>query len=128
MVYLNSKDDVNGITLLDSNANMVALKPDGVVINDASSNVIELKDGVLQIIANADCVINAGSNVKVTANKVTIDSGEVEVGTGADSPFVRHTEWEAYEKAHTHSTAFGPSGAPIVPPDPSIASTTSKVK
>lgn len=152
MIHLNAKDDKEGITILDKNANLIALDKDGVKVVDKFSNIIEMKDGLIQVMSQKDLLIKSGANTDITvegnasvnvtgttdivstgdakieAPKVDIKTPNALIGDGADSPFVRHTEWNAWASAHTHPTAFGPSGPPIAPPPPAIASTLAKVK
>ena len=145
MLHLNAKDGEQGITALDAEGNMLATSKDGVVLNDKFGNIINLKDGQIQIISVGDLNVLAakavvmssggsGENVKfelasdgelvVTASKdVKIDCVNAELNaTGtyklhdtADSPLVRWTELNTWLDAHMHPTAFGPSGPPIVP-------------
>lgn len=91
------------------------------------------KTGLFVIFDDKDGEIILNHSDKKT--QVIISEGQVEakaemvlVGDGADSPIVRHKDWEKWAKPHTHPTVFGPSGAPVVPPLPAIASTKSKVK
>jgi hypothetical protein len=121
-------DVPNKTTTINNDKNLIVLSPVGVQIIDKFSNIVELKDGVVQVLAQKDLVVKAGANVTVEASKVNVKSGDILIGDGADSPFVRHTEWKTWEEAHTHPTAFGPSGPPIAPTTPTIASTTAKVK
>lgn len=128
-------DAPNKTTTLSAEKNLLVMSPSGIQAIDQFSNVIEMKDGLVQVLSQGDVVVNAGANATVIAKKAKVEADEVElktdsakIGDGADSPFVRHTEWEAYNNSHTHPTAFGPSGPPIVPALPTIASTKATVK
>lgn len=166
MIHVNAKDDQEGITVLDANGNMVALREKGVVVNDSYNNFIELKDGVVAVSAGGAMQVQAGStldlqsgigqvnismaadgkldvvaadqvtvttaagvevtavsdvevttpaDVNVTCANAKVDAAAYALGLGADSPLVRYTDWVAWADSHTHPTAFGPSGPPIVP-------------
>jgi hypothetical protein len=128
MIYLNAKD--GQVMIADEHGNSYSSAESGLKLIDRFSNIVELKDGVVQVLSQGDVILNASSNVTVDAPKVVIDSGVVEVGSAADSPFVRYTDWLAYHDAHVHLTAFGPSGPPVplAVTIPTIASTTATVK
>lgn len=147
MVHLNAKSGQKGITVLDANTNMLALNSNGVVMNDKFGNFLVLKDGVIQFAASSGALdVTASTQITLTAGDSIIDAkadGEVavqckkafikatdeyEIGDGADTELMRFKEWDVWAKAHTHPTAFGPSGAPIVPPTPDIKSTIGKLK
>jgi hypothetical protein len=114
--------DSSGITVKDLSDNTVTMSSDGVEIADANSNTVMMNgSGITVKDSNGNEVVlsSSGAEIKATA---------VKIGSGADAPAMRHTDWELWAKAHTHPTAVGPSGPPIVPPLPTIASQVVKVK
>ena len=68
------------------------------------------------------------TKIVIGAGTIDVTGAMVNVGDGADSPIVRHKDWEKWAKPHVHPTVFGPSGAPVVPPTPNIASKKAKVR
>lgn len=132
-LFLNAEKSETA--LMDSNKNVLLMSAAGIMAADDFGNSIELKDGAIQVLAGGECNIDVagGANIKakeakVEADKVELKTSNALIGEGADSPFVRHTEWKVWAEAHTHPTALGPSGPPIAPTTPDIASTKAKVK
>ncbi len=157
LLHLNAKEGNEGTTVLDKHGNLIATDKDGIKVAEHHGNIVEMKDGVVQVTAAGDLLATAGGNivassggtaetvkievkgdgdldvtaqgdVNVTCTAAKVDADTYDLGKGADTPVMRHTEWLAWAMAHTHPTAFGPSGPPIVPPTPTIASAIGKVK
>ena len=99
--------------------------PDRMGWRSKSGHFIIFDDKADEIILNHN---DKETQVVFTKGQISAKAKLVLVGDGADSPIVRHKEWVTWVVAHTHPTVFGPSGAPIVPPPPTIASTKAKVK
>jgi hypothetical protein len=116
-LYLNSKD--GQVLLADQHGNSFSTSSTGLKTIDRYGNYTESRQAGITVVA---------PNVTVKSKKTVIDSGMVEVGTGADSPFVKYNEWKAYNDAHTHGTPFGPSSPPLVPALDNIKSITSKTR
>lgn len=117
--------------LIDESGNLINTTPDGIKIIDKFSNIIEMKDGVVQILSQ-DSVIISGASLNVK-------TGSVDLIDGADTHLVRGEDLMDYISnivkvlydAHQHPTALGPSGPPLVPltaPLPTILSQNGKVK
>jgi len=117
---LNATDAT--LLILDDNGNSITLKDKTITImNNANpADSIVLKDGVVTILST--------KAVTIATPSVSLDAGGVALAHGADSPAMRHREWELWAKTHTHPTGTGPSGPPIVPPPPTIASSNVKLK
>jgi hypothetical protein len=117
-------------------------KPDGsVVLTDINGSTItmagddeklELKDslGNTAVFDSNGIAISDknGNEAKMTSGGIEFLADAIKHGKGADSPAMRHKEWELWAKAHTHPTSVGPSGPPIAPPTPTIASQVNTVK
>ena len=70
-----------------------------------------------------DMTVNAQGNIKLNAD------GEVHLGTGADDFVVRKNDLQTFmQTSFQCMTAWGPSGPMLTPFDPSVGSTTVKVK
>ncbi len=114
--------DSEGIAIKDLSENTLTLNGDGIEIKDANSNTVILNGSGITV------KDNNGNSVVLSRSGAEIKATAVKIGSGADAPAMRHTDWETWAKAHTHPTAVGPSGPPIVPPLPTIASQVVKVK
>ena len=165
LIYLNAKSHQTSI--IDDNSNMIRMDSEGIFITDGTdnNNMIILEDGITRVFSSGDINASAGNDVVVQAGTldgitstasiktegagdvtitatgtVNIDSGNINVGVGADSPFVRYAEWVTWAadiKDHTHTSSptggpttgplVGTSGSPLIDP-PGIASTLAKVK
>lgn len=114
-------DAENGATtIVDENGNTISSNDKGIKLVDIFKNYIELKDGVIQIVSQA--------NVTVTGADFSAKTGSVNLGDGAIEPAVLGNLLMAYLVGHVH----GPPGSPPVPGTPIpvnlILSQTTKVK
>lgn len=130
LIYMNAKASEMTMVDADGGNTITSKKGDGIKLIDQYSNIVQLKQNAIQILAQTDVIVQGGANVAVSGQQVHVNSGTITVGNGADSPFVRYLEWLAWNDAHVHLTAFGPSGPPVPPAAsvPAIASTTAMVK
>jgi hypothetical protein len=118
LVHLDAEG--GGITIIDENGNLYNSNAEGIKLIDKFSNIVEMKDGQVQILSqSAISLMGKGTDIK---------TGTVKIAEGADSPAVRGTEWMTWAAAHTHSTGVGPSGPPITPPPAAILSTQVTLK
>lgn len=97
----------DGTTVLDSNGNKIEMTSDGCKISDVNSNNIEM----------------TSSSVTVTASsKAVVDAPQIELTAGAAEGLIKGQSFTTFFNAHTHPTATGPSGPPVIPMDPSLVS------
>lgn len=133
--------DNRKIVIADVNGNTITTEAAGITIEDLRANQIKTNtfSAAIEITdANSNKVTMDASGIVVrdlfgnevilSATGAAINSTAVTIGTGADSPPVRHIEWKLWAENHSHSTAVGNSGPPIIPPPDNIASTLVKVK
>ncbi|HEX7048856.1 MAG TPA: phage baseplate assembly protein V [Longimicrobiales bacterium] len=104
-VYLNAADAE--ATLVDQHGNNIRLGDSGVTVTNKDGSVVDL----------------AGTAVQVLAKNVHIRSETVSLGEGAMEPAILGRAFAAIFDAHTHMTAWGPSGPPIPAPMPLSAPT-----
>jgi hypothetical protein len=69
-----------------------------------------------------------GNIVTLNSSGARIDSTAIDIGGDATEPAMLGDAWKAWAEAHTHGTAWGPSGPPLQPPTPTILSQVVKVK
>jgi hypothetical protein len=117
MIFMNPEEKT--FTIIDENSNVIGTSEEGIKLVDKFSNIIELKDGVIQILGQ-DAITIMGATVDVKA-------GAINLQDGADAPVVRGTELKAWLETHTHPTGTGPSGPPMVPLPPTALSQNTKV-
>lgn len=110
-LVFNSDGD---IVLTNKNGSKITLgaKNKNVTVRDENNNIITLD--------------NNGTTIE--SKKITLKSGNIEVGEGADSVILRGTEFSNYISTHTHGTAWGPSTIPIQPIPVNAKSRIAKVK
>jgi hypothetical protein len=114
----------SGIEIRDLAENEVLLDAGGkkITVTDANSNKVTL-DGAGITVADKN-----GNQVVLSASGATIKATAINLGNPATSPVMRHTDWLTWASTHTHPTPMGPSGPPLVPPTPTIASQVVKVQ
>lgn len=117
MIYMNPAE--KAVTIIDENSNLIGMSPDGVKLVDQFSNIIELKDGAIQILGQ--------SAITVMGGVCDIKTGTVNILDAADSPVVRGNEMKAAFESHIHPTGMGPSGPPVAPLPPTALSVNAKV-
>lgn len=86
-----------------------------------SDNTIEIKTA-----KNSFIMLDSEGNIKIAANKVTIDSEDISLGNSAGEPLVLGNTFKKLWETHIHPTAVGPSGTPTV--QTNFLSQTSKTK
>lgn len=118
LMYFNATD--GQVTIVDEHGNSYTSDATGIRLVDAFSNVIEMKDGVIQIISQ-NAVVVSGSDF-------TAATGSVSLVDQADQPMVRGTELVTWLAAHTHSDAMGGTGPPVAPVPPTVLSSVALVR
>lgn len=111
-----TEDDADLNMLVDSRGNSIIQDKNGTKIVDATGNVVEMKEDVVQVIGNKDVIVNSQA--------VNLKTGSVIIGDNAQQYVVRGTAWYQWfigtfiphYLAHTHGTGVGPSGPPMPPP------------
>lgn len=83
-----------------------------IVVRDEHGNTLTMHSG----------------GVTIETPKAVIKATQTELSDGADTPAMRGRETELWLKTHTHSTPWGPTGTPIVPPPPNILSKNVKLR
>lgn len=117
MIYMNPEEKT--FTIIDENSNLIGTSPDGIKLVDSFSNIIEMKDGAIQILGQSAIAIMGGV--------CDIKTGTVNLLDGADSPVPRGNELKAYLESHVHPTGMGPSGPPVIPLPANALSVNAKV-
>lgn len=125
-VYLDAKN--KAFTVLDEHGNTIATDANGSKIIDKFGNIIQTKDGVVEVISQGGVNVTAANTATVTCDKAILKTALVELGDGADTPAVRGQDWKDWASAHTHPTGTGPSGPPTEPILPAVLSTVVKLK
>ena len=90
--YVAVLDD-GTVTLMSSSAGYISLETNGTITAENSSGIIELQ----------------------SSGNVICDGPLVKLIDGSTEPAMQGNKFMTKYNAHTHSTAFGPSGPPIVP-------------
>jgi hypothetical protein len=107
LIYLNAEDGET--SWIDEHGNSFSTSVEGMKLIDKFSNIIETKDGLVQILSQ--------SAIAVSAKNVVVDAGSIELASNAlepaVDPAVLGAKWMALFAAHTHPTGVGPSGPPI---------------
>lgn len=106
-------DELN--MLVDKNGSSIIQDKDGIKLIDASGNVIEMKQDLVQIISKKNVVLNSQS--------INAKTGGMSIGDVANESAVKGTSWLSWWNstilpwlmAHTHPTGVGPSGPPSPP-------------
>lgn len=122
-------DETGSIKITDAEGQYVHIDAENKKIEtaDANGNTVTMEDGLVKVVAASSVEVEAAT-ATVKADSVSVDSSDVKVGTGADATIMRADDFIIHMDTHTHATAFGPSGPPLVPTPPNVKSTTSKVK
>lgn len=90
---------------------------------------LESKAATIVMKAKTSATLDAGLNLDMLASiKMVLDSPLISLATGADTPAVRGADLVQYLLTHTHSSPFGPTSPPIVPPPPGILSASVTLK
>lgn len=107
LIYMDAKN--GAMSIIDEHGNTIASDSSGLRLIDASGNVIELKDKVVQVLGQGSVVVNAKT--------IDLQSGQVIIGKSAAQKVVLGDLWQTLHDGHKHPTGVGPSGPPI-PGDP----------
>lgn len=105
LIYMNAED--KELAVADENGNNVRLGDSHVTLTNKEGSVVDL----------------AGTAVQVIAKNVMLRSETVALGEGATEPAILGRSFAMVYDAHTHMTAFGPSGPPMPVPMPLSAPT-----
>jgi len=117
IVYLDAKNAA--IMITDEHGNTYTTNEEGLKLIDKFSNIIEMKDGVVQVLSQGEIALMGGVlNAKVAS---------YDLGDGADEPVMKGTTTQTHLDTHTHPTSMGPSGPPLQPLPPAALSTKGKV-
>ncbi len=109
--------------IIDQHGSSISSNEDGIKMIDKFKNIIEMKDGAIQIVSQ--------DGIVATGKDFTAATGTVNLVDGADDFLVRGADLIAWLMGHVHPTGMGPSGPPT-PGIPSLPtdflSTVAKVK
>lgn len=108
LIYLNANE--GQFTIVDEFGNSYTSDADGMRLIDNFSNIIEMKDGAVQVLAQ-DAFVVSGPDA-------TLDAGTYNLGTGAAKSTVLGEDLIIWLNSHVHPTGMGPSGPPSVPAIP----------
>lgn len=108
------------ITMTTAAGAIITAKENVVISNSSGTEIITLRDGNVEI--------SSGENVTISGGNVNVNSGSVSLGAGATFSAVVGEQLMTWLSSHTHPTAVGPSGPPIIPPVQTILSQSVKVK
>lgn len=109
LMYFNAADEQ--VTLVDEHGNSFTTDADGMRMIDNHGNIIEMADGVVQIISQG--------NIVATGADFTAETGSYNLGTGAAFSPVWGEPLVTWLNTHTHPTPIGPTLTPLVPLVPS---------
>lgn len=103
MLYLDA--DKGATTLVEEHGNYLTMSENGISMVDKSGNIVELKDGVIQIISQG--------NVVAMGNDASLETGTVHLLQGAVEKIIKgDTFGNSVYDLHMHPSAFGPTGVP----------------
>lgn len=105
MIYMNAKE--KEFTIIDEHSNTISSDKKGIKLLDKFKNIIELKEGTIQILSQKAVTISGGVCDIKTATVNLLD--------GASQKVVLGDLLNTWLLGHTHSTGMGPSG-PVIPP------------
>lgn len=122
-------DETGSFKLTDAEGQYIHLDAANKKIDvaDANGNTATMEKDLVKVVGAKDVQVEA-PGVLVTADAVEIKSGDVKVGNGADNAIMRADDFITHMDVHTHATAMGPSGPPLVPTPPNAKATTAMVK
>lgn len=103
LIYLNAVD--KEISIVDESGNNVRMSPDGISLVDLNSNVIEMKENLIQVLSQGA--------VTLSCKNATIDAGKIELTTGAAEALIKGDSFLELFEQHIHPTGMGPSGPPV---------------
>jgi hypothetical protein len=121
-------DDDELVMLADAAGNRFVQDKDGTKIADSNGNVVEMKDGVVQV-TSTDSVVLSGKSAAMEVGGVTVGPSATAIEEA-----VKGTSFYAWLTttlipwclAHTHPTGVGPSG-PALPVPPLVIPTTIQI-
>ncbi len=103
MLHLDAENEA--ATLVEEHGNYITMSENGVNIVDSSGNIIDMKDGVVQITSQG--------NVVVMGNDASLETGTVHLLQSATEKIIKgDTFRDSVYDPHVHPTAFGLSGVP----------------
>ncbi|GLF93379.1 phage baseplate assembly protein V [Streptomyces yaizuensis] len=95
-----------------------------VRITSAAGHVVELDDEGKAIsitaAAGGSVTVTAQGDITLTAPRVSVDSPSIDLGGGATEPLVLGNALLTAFNTHTHPSAAGPTGPPVVPLTPAV--------
>jgi hypothetical protein len=137
MIHLDAENAAtNIIDAQPGGSNLISMDAAGVKVIDKFSNIIELKDGAIQILSQKGVVVQGGTGVNVKAPAIALDAGgdaDVFMVRGDDLKMWIESVLKAWADTHVHPTTApgsptGPAAVPLNPPPATILSTAGKVK
>jgi hypothetical protein len=117
MIYMNAKE--KEFTIADEHGNVISSDKKGIKIIDNFSNIIELKEGAIQILGQKAITINGGI--------CDIKTAQVNLLDGANQGIILADLFMTMFNLHTHPTGMGPSG-PVTPPGMTVAQISQNAK
>jgi len=118
--FINIDAETEALTIVEQHGNLINMTENGISLIDKFSNIIELKDKLIQIISQ--------DGIALTGKSSNLKTGTVDLAEGADSFLVKGTTFKITFDTHVHPTAFGPSGPPVIPMPITDLSTVVKTK
>jgi uncharacterized protein involved in type VI secretion and phage assembly len=120
-------DEQGTVTVADAAGATVTLDAAAgrVLIEDANGNAVELSSqAIVARHSGGGEVRLATDGVTVTGNRLVLDAPLVQLGGTGGEPVLKGQSFLTAYLAHTHPTAWGPSGPPIPTGEPTSLSTS----
>lgn len=114
-IEMRTVDDGETNIITDTAGNSIVQDADGTRVSDPFGNIVDLKDGMIEVTASEDVVVNA-KNVNINMDVVNVGEATTDsalLGT-AFMDWWNNT-FKVWLDAHTHPTGVGPSGPPAAP-------------
>jgi len=128
---LRAKEDEVLNTFADANGNRIIQDDKGTKVADKNGNLIEMKNGVVQVTCTDGVVISSKSVALETGGVTVGPSGSAVEDTVKGTSFMNwwNLTFLTWLTTHVHPTGVGPSGPPAVPPtSPPAVLLTKKLK
>ena len=119
-VFLDAEN--KGFTIVDENGNTFATDSNGSKLIDKFGNIIQMKDGVVDVVSQGGVNVTAANNVTVSCDKVEIKAAHgIKLGSGLPAPLenaaLRGDDLAAWLQSHVHKDG---QGLTCTPPDISV--------
>jgi hypothetical protein len=117
IIFMDAKN--GAMSIIDEHGNTYSTDSEGMKLIDKTGNIIELKDGVVQILGQSAFTVSC-KDAHIQGEKVIL-AEDVE-------PAVLGDQWKIIHDGHIHPTGTGPSGPPTPgTPIPSSTALSAKV-